>query len=194
MNDPHPLTARSTSPPSALRGFLLDEWPYLLVLALALFGIVATILLRAPMTVYWILVAPLVGAVCVLTRWSELPGSEARIRLARTQALHWGAVLVAMHLMFVTDVARMMNAGASALAALVLLALGTFTAGVHLAVWRLCLIGAVMAAAVPGIAWLGRAALLWLVAALALAAIAAPIAWHFRPWHKTTGTAQTTSS
>jgi hypothetical protein len=194
MNDPHSITATPTSAPSALRAFLLDEWPYLLVLALALFGIVSTILLRAPMTVYWILVAPVVGAVCVLSRWSELPGRAERMRLARTQAMHWGAVLVAMHLMFVTDVARIMDADASALAALVLLALGTFTAGVHLAVWRLCLIGAVMAAAVPGIVWLGRTALLWLVAALAVAAVTAPIAWEVRRLHKTAGTPRAPSS
>jgi hypothetical protein len=87
-----------------------------------------------------------------------------------------------------------MDADASALAALVLLALGTFTAGVHLAVWRLCLIGAVMAAAVPGIVWLGRTALLWLVAALAVAAVTAPIAWEVRRLHKTAGTPRAPSS
>jgi Flp pilus assembly protein TadB len=142
------------------------------------------------MTVYWILAAPLIGAICVLTRWADLPDRDERMRLARTQALHWIAVLVAMHLMFVTDAARMMNPEASALAALVLLALGTFTAGVHLAAGRLCLIGAIMAAAVPGIAWLGRTALLWLLATLLAVAIAALIIWNLRRWRRPEHTPQ----
>jgi hypothetical protein len=82
------------------------------------------------------------------------------LHLIWTQALHWGAVLVAMHLMFVVDVSRMMNADASALAALTVLALGTFTAGVHIAAWRICLVGVVLALAVPAIAWLEQSALL----------------------------------
>ena len=47
------------------------------------------------------------------------------MHLVWKQVLHWAAVLVAMHLMFVADVARMMNSDASALAVLTLLALGT---------------------------------------------------------------------
>src|SRR5205807_10309808 len=116
------------------------------------------------------------------------PGGSERMRMAWAQLLHWAAVLVAMHLMFVTDVARMMQPEASALAALVLLSLGTFTAGVQLAAWRFCLIGTIMAACVPGIAWLGRTALLGLLAALLLVAIAAPIIWNLRRWRKPDGT------
>ena len=74
------------------------------------------------------------------------------MHLVWTQALHWGAVLLAMRLIFVTDVARMMNADASALAVLTVLALGTFTAGVHIAAWRICLVGIVLGVGVPEIA------------------------------------------
>lgn len=170
--------------PSALRAVLRDEWPYLVVLALALLGIAAGTILRRPMTIYWIVCAPLIGAICVYTQWGNLPARNERLRMARAQALHWIAVLVAMHLMFVTDVARMMQPEASALAALVLLSLGTFTAGVQLAAWQFCLIGTIMAASVPGIAWLGRTALLWLLAALLVVAVASPIAWNLRRWRK----------
>src|SRR5262249_59165528 len=75
---------------------------------------------------------------CVVTRWRDAVNREQRLHLIWTQALHWGAVLVAMHLMFVADVSRMMNADASALATLTVLALGTFTAGVHIAALRIC--------------------------------------------------------
>ena len=187
MSNPQPSTA---PPPSTLRALLRDEWPYLVVLALALLGIAVGTVLRTPMTIYWIVIAPLIGAICVYTQWRNLPSGSERLRMARAQALHWIAVLVAMHLMFVTDVARMMQPEASALAALVLLSLGTFTAGLQLAAWRFCLIGAIMAVSVPGIAWLGRTALLWLLAALLIVAVAAPIVWNLRKWGKPHGVPQ----
>jgi hypothetical protein len=53
-----------------------------------------------------------------------------------------------------------MNADATGLAILMLLALGTFTAGIHILAWQICLVGVVMALGVPGIAWMERSALL----------------------------------
>jgi hypothetical protein len=162
------------------RAFFFREWPYLLVLLLALFGIAYTSFSRTPMTIYWIVLAPLIGLICVVTRWREFADRDERLRLIWTQALHWAAVVVAMHLMLVTDVARMINTDAGALAELTLLALGTFTAGVHIAAWRICLVGVIMGASVPGIAWLEQSALLLVLLALVLAAIAAPFVWRGR--------------
>src|SRR5262249_48203683 len=122
------------------RAFLVREWPYLLVLILAIFGVAYTSFSKTPITTYWIVLAPVIGLICVITRWRGAVNREQRRHLIWTQALHWGAVLVAMHLMFVADVSRMMNADASALATLTVLALGTFTAGVHIAAWRMCVV------------------------------------------------------
>jgi hypothetical protein len=163
---------------------LLREWPYLLVLVLALFGIAYTSFSRTPMTIYWIVLAPLIGVVCVVTRWRDFANRDERMRLIWTQALHWAAVVVAMHLIFVTDVARMINTDAAALAELTLLALGTFTAGVHIAAWRICLVGVIMGAGVPGIAWLEQSALFLVLVALVLAAIIAPFVWRGRKGNK----------
>ncbi len=167
------------SPP----GFLRREWPYLLVLVLALFGIAFTSFSRTPLWLYWVVLAPLIGVICVVTRWRDVPDRDQRLRLVWTQALHWTAVLLAMQLMSVADVARMMNADASALAVLTLLALGTFTAGVHIAAWRICLVGVILGLGVPGIAWLEQSALLLLLVALVLVAILAPRFWRERPGH-----------
>ena len=82
-----------------------------------------------------------------------------------------------MRLMFVADVGRMMNADASALAALTILALGTFTAGVHIMTWRICLIGGLLALGVPAIAWLEQSALLLLLVAVVAVAVIAPFFW-----------------
>jgi hypothetical protein len=159
------------------RALLAREWPYLLVLALALFGVAYTSFSQTPMTIYWIVLAPFIGAICVITGWRDVEGREQRLRLVWTQALHWGAVLLAMHLMFVADVRRMMNADASALAALTVLALGTFTAGVHIAAWRICLVGIILAGGVPAIAWLEQSALLLVLVVVVLAAVIAPFFW-----------------
>jgi hypothetical protein len=156
---------------------LLRESPYLLMLVLALFGVAYTSFSNTPMTIYWIALAPFIGVMCVVTRWREAGTREQRTRLIWTQVLHWGAVLLAMHLMFVADIGRMMNADASALAALTLLALGTFTAGVHVGAWRICLVGIVLALGVPAIAWLEQSALILLLVAVALAALIAPFIW-----------------
>jgi hypothetical protein len=159
---------------------LTREWPYLLVLVLALLGVAYASFSNTPITIYWIVLAPFIGVVCVIVRWRDAQSREQRTRLIWTQALHYSAVLIAMHLMFVADVGRMMNADAKALAALTVLALGTFTAGVHIASWRICLVGIVLAAGVPAIAWLEQSALLLLVIAVALVAAVAPFFWRGR--------------
>jgi hypothetical protein len=180
MSDPQPSSPRSALDYLKPRNFLLNEWPYLLVLALALFGIAYTSFARTPMTLYWIVLAPLIGLICVVSRWPELPGRDERIRLIWTQIAHWIAVLVAIRLVFIADVERMMNSDASALAALTLLALGTFTAGVHIASWRICLVGVLLAAGVPGVAWLEQSALLLMLLVLVVIAIAAPLYWRHK--------------
>ncbi|HKM51814.1 MAG TPA: hypothetical protein VJY33_00300 [Isosphaeraceae bacterium] len=80
------------------RAFLASEWPYLLVLILALFGVAYTSFSKTPMTIYWIVLAPLIGVICVVTRWRDAENREQRMHLIWTQTLHWGAVLLAMHL------------------------------------------------------------------------------------------------
>ena len=64
-------------------------------------------------------------------------------RLIRIEALHWGAVFLAMHVVtYVPDVNRIMNARRPALMMLTILALGTFTAGAQIGAWRICVVGA----------------------------------------------------
>ena len=175
-----------TSLPSP-RALLKREWPYLLVVVLALFGIAYTTISRTPMSLYWIAFAPLMGVICVVTRWQGVHDRDERLRLVWTQTLHWTAVLLAMHLMFVADVASMLNTDAGALAVLTLLALGTFTAGLHIGSWRICLVGLIFGIGVPGIALLEQSALFLLLLALVLIAIAAPIFWRTRQRSKAEG-------
>ena len=156
------------------RAMVAREWPYLLMLVLALFGVAYTSFFRTPMTKYWFALVPFIGVICIVTRWPDAHDRDQRFRLIWTQVLHWGAVLLAMHLVFVADVGHMMNADASALAALTVLALGTFTAGIHVTSWRICLVGLVLGVGVPAIAWLEQSALLLLLIAVVVVAVVAP--------------------
>src|SRR5437588_8283581 len=101
MNDLRSGNAVSAPPHFIARTFLIKEWPYLLVLVLALFGIAYTSFSHTAMTTYWIVLAPFIGVICVISRWRAAHSRDERLRLIWTQALHWVAVLLAMHLMFV---------------------------------------------------------------------------------------------
>lgn len=170
--DSQPAAPRFTA-----RTFLAREWPYLSLLGLALFGVAYTSFAQTPVRGYWLALGPFIGLICVIAGWRDASSGEKRFHLVWTQILHWCAVLLAIELMLVADVARMMNADAKALSALTVLALGTFTAGLHTGAWRVCLVGVVLGLGVPAIAWLEQSALLILLVVVALAAIIVPIMW-----------------
>ena len=60
MNDPQSGNSERSSSQFSLRTLLKREWPYLLVVVLALFGIAYTTISRTPMSLYWIAFAPLI--------------------------------------------------------------------------------------------------------------------------------------
>ncbi len=82
-------------------------------------------------------------------------------------------VLLAMDFALVADMEKAMSAEASALVLLVILALGTATAGLHLRAWPIVIVGAVLGMGVPIFAWLEERTLLFALAILAVAAVAA---------------------
>jgi hypothetical protein len=160
-----PVISSQSSPEAS---FWLRELPYAAVFVLAIFGIAYNSYSKQSIVGYWEFLALVICVVCVGSGWPHAHDKKARLRLVWTQALHWLAFLVAMNVMLLPNVQRMMNADATSLAILTLLALGTFTAGVHILSWQICLVGIVMAVGVPASAWLERSALLLSVGALAL--------------------------
>ena len=72
----------------------------------------------------------------------------------------------------------MMNADARALLILTLLALGTFTGGIHITAWRLCAVEIILGLGVPAIAWLEQSALLGLLIVTVLIGVTLPLWWH----------------
>src|SRR5260370_38161141 len=110
MVDPQPDNPAPDAWRFNTRAFLVREWPYLLVLILAIFGVAYTSFSKTPITTYWIVLAPFIGLICVITQWRDAENREQRLRLIGTQVLHEAAGLVAMQSMFVADVGPIMNA------------------------------------------------------------------------------------
>ncbi len=166
------VAAPGVSPQSSRRAhFWLKELPYAAILVLAIFGIAYTSHSKQSIVGYWEFLSPLICLACVASGWPHASDQAARLRLIWTQALHWLAFLVAMNLVLLASVQQIMNANATGLAILMLLALGTFTAGVHVFSWRICVVGIVMALGVPAIAWMEQSALLLTFGAVLLIAI-----------------------
>jgi hypothetical protein len=107
-------------------------------------------------------------AVCVVTEWPQADDREARVQRVLKQVLHWGAVLVAMNIMLLSGVQQLLPSPATSLVLLMLLALGTFLAGLNLSSLQICFLGVAMALAVPAIAWFKQSALFLLLGAVLL--------------------------
>jgi hypothetical protein len=71
-----------------------------------------------------------------------------------------------------------LTATATGLTLLMLLALGTFVAGVHVS-WQICILGLVMGLLVPAIAWLTQSALMLLLTLVAILGIVMTFWWRF---------------
>ena len=155
----------------------LRELPYAVILVLVIFGIAFTSYSKHSIVGYWEVLAPVICAACIASGWPHASSKDARLRLVWTQVLHWLAFFAAMSLVQLTSVQQIMNANATGLAILMLLALGTFTAGVHILAWQICLVGIVMALGVPAIAWMEQSALLLWAGTLLLLAIGLACWW-----------------
>lgn len=164
------MTSQTNVQPARSSGFGRQGWlheaPYAAMLLLTLGGVAYSALTRSPLQHYWQFVALFNCGACVYEGWATTRDTHSRWRLVWTQLLHWGAFLVAMTLVFLPSVQAVANADSTSLVILLLLALGTFVAGVHTASWRVGLNGVVMALCVPAVALIDQSALLVSLAAL----------------------------
>jgi hypothetical protein len=161
-------------------GFWLYELPFSLVLVLTVFGVAYTTFSRQPIKAYWELLVPFIVVVCIGAGWQNASDAAARWRLVVTQALHWLAFLIVINMMLLPTVQRNFSANATGLAIFTLVSLGTFTAGVHLLSWQVCLLGLIMALGIPALAWVENSALFFLLIAAGVFGILAVLWWHWR--------------
>ncbi len=178
---PHPIVP-TVSPQAPYHhllrvSFWIRELPFALVLILTTIGVAYTSFSKTPITGYWEVLAPLIALVCVGAGWENADDKAKKFRLIATQALHWIAFIVVMNLLLLASVQKSFNASATGLAIFTLLALGTFTAGVHVLSWQVCLLGLVMALGIPAIAWIENSALLLVLVAGVVVAIVGVFWW-----------------
>jgi hypothetical protein len=161
----------SPEPELGIQAWLKQKAPYLAVLVLAILGVAYTSIAQRPLFGYWEFLGIAVGVACVAIGWRKTKDRRERWVLARTQLLHWAAFLVAMNIVLWPSVNTFLNRPATGLALLLLLALGTFVAGVHVSA-DIAVLGLALAAAVPAIAWFKQYALLMALAVLVVTASA----------------------
>ncbi len=152
--------------------FLRRQLPYLSVLGLAIVGVAYTNMARQPLVGYWEFLALATGIVCVVADWPKLHDRQARFRLIWTQSVHWVAVLVAMNIMLLSGVQQFIPTPATSLTLLLLLALGTFLAGLNLSLLPICFLGLSLALAVPVVSWLKQSILFLALIAVFLVGVA----------------------
>jgi hypothetical protein len=153
---------------SGMTHFLWQQLPYVVALVLAIAGVAYTNASHQPLVGYWEFLALAIGVVCVINKWPEIDGKEARWQLIWTQALHWVAVLVTMNIMLASGVQQLLPTPATSLVLLTLLALGTFLAGISLLSLQIAFLGLAMGVAVPAISWLQQSVIFFLLGAILL--------------------------
>jgi hypothetical protein len=157
---------------SVVMRWLLHDIPYIAMLLLALAGVV----LRLPVG-YWFLLTPIFGLISIIEGWRKSITKTERLGFVVRITLDWCAVLLAIYLLYGNGVQGVMNKNSSSLVMILLLALGTFVAGIQVRVWQLCAVGLVLFLAVPSVGWLDQSPLLLTVAALVIVAIGGVTWW-----------------
>ena len=192
LSEDEPNLAASHHPPAdpqleavepRRKSIWIKELPYSVILVLTLIGVAYTSFWNQPNVIYWEFLALVIGVMCIVTGWQNTNDKETRLRLISTQVLHWSAFLLVMNMILLPSAQRILNASVTGIAIFTLLALGTVTAGIHVASWQICLLGLVMALSVPAIAWIKASALL-VVLVLSVALGVGIVLWW--PWHKKT--------
>ncbi|MEK4035672.1 hypothetical protein WOC76_05125 [Methylocystis sp. IM3] len=170
-SDPRPANR-----PRGIMPWLGARLPYLVVLIMALLGVAYTSMSGRPLYGYWEFLAIAIGVACVAIGWRRTADKAARRQLLITQSLHWLAFLIAMSILLLPSVNTFLNGPATGLALMLLLALGTFVAGVHVAA-EIAVLGIVLALTVPALAWLKQSALMLVLIGLVIGGFAVA----FRP-------------
>ncbi|MGJ0505901.1 MAG: hypothetical protein ACR652_01955 [Methylocystis sp.] len=148
------------------------DLPYIIMLSMAVLGIGLVTFTGEPIGFYWEVLTLVYCALCIYVGWRHAGTRPERIKLVWTQVLHWAAFLAAMWLIYTPTMRALIDVNATGLNLMVLLALGTFVAGVHAEAWQICVVGLILALFVPAMAIIQRSSLFIMVALLGVMFIA----------------------
>jgi hypothetical protein len=151
---------------------LVRNLPYIVALALAIFGVAYSSFAGHAINGYWEFLAVATGLVCIATAWPNAPDRKTRFKLIWTQVAHWVTILVAMNLVLLHGVQQLLPIQATGVVLLLLLGTGTILSGLHLLSLRISFLGVAMALSIPAMTWFKQASLLLLLAGVAVAGLA----------------------
>ena len=142
-----------------LRRLTVYEYILLALMALAVIGVGITYFIPDKSYRYWLAMIPVFGIGCTSIEWSRLRRQDLGIwKTVRNQLIHWFGVLVSVYLVHMLLNIQQLTKQNAGLIVLLVLALGTFLAGIQLG-WRLFVLGVflwvilVMAAYLQGSLW-----------------------------------------
>jgi hypothetical protein len=150
-------------PPVLFLRVLRVDLPYIIMLTAAFIGIGTATFTGELTPLYWEALTPVYCATCIHSGWRHADTREERVRLVWTQIAHWFAVLISMYVVYLPQVRDVMNTNAAGLTLMAILALATVLAGIHAGAWQICVVGVILASAVPIVAWIQQSALMMTV-------------------------------
>jgi len=152
--------------------WFLNDILFVAMLSMAVVGLV----LRLP-AVYWVVMTPIFGVISIAEGWKHFNTRGERVGFALRVAAIWCATLLCIFLLYDSSVQGVLNANASSLAMMTLVALGTFAAGIQARVWQICGVGTLLFLAVPGVGWLDQSPFLLAAVTFAIVVLAALVWW-----------------
>ncbi|QBQ55244.1 hypothetical protein [Nitrosococcus wardiae] len=158
------------------KSFTLVEVIFYGLIILSVVGVAITQASVVMGRVYWLAMIPIIAAATFYVEWVR--GREEGIKwraLLRTQLYHWGALLVAVELVYMLfNFGRLSNEGVS-LVVLLLLAQTTFLVGVYVD-WRFSIVALFQAFSLIVLAYLK--AYIWIILLIAIGIIALGFYFH----------------
>ena len=153
------------------RLFGLYESILIVLILLAIIGIGITDFSPAESHRYWFAMVPVFAGACLILEWSRARGKGQKwTTILRTQVLLWLGLLLAVRLAYLLLHTGRLDNENTGLIILLLLALTTFFAGIHLG-WRLFIVGIFLGLALIGATYLEEFVWIFLFIAIVVVVI-----------------------
>ena len=141
------------------------------LLLLSIIGIGITDYSPAESHRYWFAMVPVFAGACLILEWSRARGKGQKwTTIVGTQLMLWLGLLLAVRLVYLLLHTGRLDNENTGLIILLLLALTTFFAGIHLG-WRLIIVGIFLGVALIGATYLKEFVWIFLIIAIGVVAI-----------------------
>ena len=148
-----------------------------MLILLSIIGIGITDFSPADSHRYWFAMVPVFAGACLILEWSRARGKGLKwTTIVRTQLLLWLGLLLAVRLAYLLLHTGRLDNENIGLIILLLLALTTFFAGIHLG-WRLFIVGIFLGVALIGAAYLEE--FVWIFLIIAIVVVAIFLLWKY---------------